>query len=77
MDTGDWFMIPHSRPLKKREDAGTRDILDDGVIAGEATVRSESASESGEFEEPRWNVSHEDDMTQLAVDDIAGSSCQL
>ena len=55
----------HFESAKKRQDAGKMDILNDGVIRGDETVRSESASESRDIEDPRWSLSDEEDMSSI------------
>ena len=53
-----WRLVhgPTSESAKKRQDAGKRNILDDGVIRGNTTVRCDSASESGDTEDRRRSV---------------------
>ena len=72
-----WRLVhdPTLESTKKRQDAGKRDILDDGELGG--MRRYESASESGGIEDPRWNVPDEDDMPQTAAKDIAAFPCHL
>ena len=52
---GYWRLVhdPTFESAKKRQDAGKKDILHDGVIRGDAKVRYESASGSGDVERVR------------------------
>ena len=52
-------------------------MLDDGVIRGDAKVRYESASDSGNMEDARWNVSDEEDTPRSAENDIASPCLHL